>query len=337
MGQLLILVASVTTGCKADSLGTEIDGERVPVIDMHLHTGEWDSVGFASQEFIAGNLPFPINLNPEKSGNQILAPEGIVDELDKAGVSRGVLLAVYAPRTVGVTTNEQVIDNVAQFPDRLWGLASVRVDRWNDDREPQLAALREALESPGIIGVKLAHPHMHFRMDDSAYYGIYEVAGELAKPVYLHTGTSPFPGTSPEPPYTDPRYLEDAIQSFPETIFILGHLGFDAANKRHAGLAACVDLASTYPNVYLEASALGSKNSDPTGEILREGFVAIREAGVVDRLIYGSDGPQSPGFVNDYLNRTLIALDSAGYDLNEQRAVLAGNFARVFGVEVPKL
>lgn len=330
-------LAFVLGSCGAQPLGVVVEGERVAVIDMHLHTGEWSGVATLSQTLIAGNLPFPINLDPEASGNQVLSPEGIVAELDKAGVSRAVLFAVYAPRTVGVTTNEEVIANVAARPDRLWGFASLRVDRWAEDRDDQLEALREALQAPGMIGIKLAHPHMHMRMDDPAYYGIYEVAAELDKPVYLHTGTSPFPGTSEAAPYTDPRYLEDAITTYPDTTFILGHLGYDAANKKHAGLEACVDLASRYDNVYLEASALGSESSDPTGERLLEGLVAIREAGVTDRLLYGSDGPQSPGFIAEYLERSLTALDRADYDLAEQRAVLSENFARVFGVEVPAL
>ncbi len=147
----------------AEPLGVVIEGERVAVIDMHLHTGEWEGVPDSAKGLIAENLPFPINLDPEGAGDQILAPEGIVAELDKAGISRAVLFAVYAPRTVGVTTNEQIIANVAAQPERLWGFASVRVDRWAEESEAQLDALREALQQPGMIGVKLGHPHMHFR------------------------------------------------------------------------------------------------------------------------------------------------------------------------------
>ena len=85
------------------------------------------------------------------------------------------------------------------------------------------------------------------------------------KPLYLHTGSSPFPGTSSEPPYTDPTYLEAAIQSYPGAVFILGHLGYDFGDQQPGSLDACIRLAKTYPNVYLEPSALGSK-----GQIRRE-------------------------------------------------------------------
>ena len=47
-------------------------------------------------------------------------------------------------------------------PERLYGFASVRVDRWNKDSSMQLAAFEEALQLPGIVGIKLAHAHQQF-------------------------------------------------------------------------------------------------------------------------------------------------------------------------------
>ena len=56
----------------------------------------------------------------------------------------------------------------------------------------------------------------------------------------------------------------------PDTDFILGHLGFDFEVREHRWLMDCIRLAETYPNVWLEPSALGSSTSDPTGEVLIE-------------------------------------------------------------------
>ena len=304
---------------------------------MHLHPGEWQGVPSATAAFLAGRFPFPFNTDPESLANGILSAEGIADQLDDAGVSRGLLYAVYAPRTVGVCTNELVAEYLRDKPERFYGLASIRVDNWREDRDEELAKLEAALNIPQMIGVKLAHAHMHFRMDDPDYFGIYEVAGQLQKPVYLHTGTSPFPGTSQDPAYTDPAYLEDAIATHPDTIFILGHLGFDFIEREHQGLETCIELAQSYPNVYLEPSAMGSEGSDPEGDKLTLAMRRMKEGGVVDRIIYGSDGPQSPGFLRDYLYRTVDAMKRADYSADEMEQVLAGNFARVYDVEVPQL
>ena len=160
--------------------------------------------------------------------------------------------------------------------------------------------------------------------------GIYAVAAAHDAPVYLHTGPTPFPGAAYGPEYTDPAYLEPAITAHPDTQFILGHLGFDFLNDAPGQLEECLRLAGTYPNVWLEASALGSKSADPDGIYLGLAMTRIREEGLTDRLIYGSDGPQSPGFVADYLERTLTAMETGGWTAEEVAAALAGNFERAF-------
>ena len=323
--------------CADPTLGIEIEGQRVPVIDMHIHTGEWGSIPESARELIAGNLPFPFNTDPEGVAERVLSADGIADELDAAGISRAGLLAVYAPRSTGVASNEFVAQTVAERPDRFHGLASLRVEDWGTEEAAQLAQLEEALDRPEMIGIKLAHAHQHFRMDDPAYFSIYEVAERRGAPMYLHTGTSPFPGTTAEAPYTDPAYLEDAIAAHPGAIFILGHLGHDIEDTELRATDRCIDLAQHYDNVYLEASVIGSESSDPTGDKLAEAMKRIRDAGLVDRVVYGSDGAQSPGFVGRYVEGTVEAMQRSGYTVDEMSMVLSGNFVRVFGVQAPTL
>ena len=97
-------------------------------------------------------------------------------------------------------------------------------------------------------------------------------------------------------------------------------------------LDACLDLAAEYDNVYLEPSAIGPGSDDPEGNRLKFAMRRIKEEGLIERTIYGSDGPQSPGFVAAYVQATLGAMEEAGYTADEAQAVLSGNFARVFGV-----
>jgi uncharacterized protein len=318
-------------GCSATP-GIDYGGTTLPLVDMHLHTGEWEDIPSGTRAFLAERFPFPLNLDAKATASAVLSGDGVLAELDKAGAQQGVLFAVYAPRSVGVTTNATVIEHISADPTRLWGLASLRVDNWRVDRIEQLAALEAALEHPNMIGIKIAHAHQHFRMDDADYYGIYEVAAAHNAPVYLHTGPSPFPGTSQDAPYTDPAFLEEAIARYPDTTFILGHLGFDFINKVHGTLETCISLAKTYDNVYLEPSAFGSTGGDPDQIHLPHALARIRDEGLTDRVIYGSDGPQSPGFVNTYAERTVYALQDAGWSDGEAADALSGNFAAVFGV-----
>ncbi len=324
-------------GCGDPDLGVEVEGQRVAVIDMHIHTGEWGSIPESARELIASNLPFPFNTDPAGVAERVLSADGIADELDAAGISRAGLFAVYAPRSTGVARNDFVANTVAEQPERFYGFASLRVEDWANEEAAMLAQLDEALDRPEMVGIKLAHAHQHFRMDDSAYYSIYALAERRGAPMYLHTGTSPFPGTTSEAPYTDPAFLEDAVAAHPGAIFILGHLGHDEADTELTAVDRCIDLASRFDNVYLEASVIGSERSDPTGDKLAEAMTRIRDAGLVDRVIYGSDGAQSPGFVGRYLDGTVEAMTRAGYSVDEMSAVLSGNFVRVFGVSAPTL
>lgn len=331
---VLAALATFPAACGTTARGVDWNGKRLPVVDMHLHPGDWDDFPEDMRKFLASRFPFPLGVDAESTAKGSLTPESILAELDGAGIWGGGLFAIYAPRTVGIASNELVAEDLVYSPDRFFGFASLRVDRWTTDRDAELDQLKTTLSRPGFVGIKVAHAHQHFRMDEPAFYGIYEVSAALGKPVYLHTGTSPFPGTSQEPAYTDPAYLETAIQSYPTAKFVLGHLGYDFNEKRHAGLDTCIRLAKTYPNVFLEPSALGSNASDPTGENLKEAMRKMREGGVVDRIIYGSDGPQSPGFVKTYLDKVVVAMQATGYTEQEAADVLAGNFARVFGVTI---
>jgi predicted TIM-barrel fold metal-dependent hydrolase len=126
---------------------------------------------------------------------------------------------------------------------------------------------------------------------------------------------------------TNPRFLQRVIEQFPQTTFILGHVGYDFIEHDVGDLDVALDLAATHDNVYLEASALGSGGSDPTGENYGRVLSAIKERGLTSRLVYGSDGPQRPGFVKDYLQRTLAAMDAADYDVDEAAAVLKGTLS----------
>lgn len=333
--RMITPLLTLLLGCaeEAPVYGVSFGGERLPVVDMHLHQGEWNLIPESTRRFLASRFPAPLGLIAESTAEGSLNAEGVLEQLDQAGVIQGALFAVYAPRTVGVATNEYVAEQVLVDPERLFGLGSLRLDDWNNNAEAQLADLAATLEKPGFIGIKLAHAHQHVRLDDPRFDALWSLAAATGKPVYLHTGSSPFPNTAQDAAYTDPAYFEPIIAAYPDAQFILGHLGYDFINKEIGALDTCVELAARYENVWLEPSALGSAGSDPTGANLLTAYSAMKGAGVLDRVVYGSDGPQSPGFVAEYLERSLAAMEGAGYTAEEARAVLSLNFAAVFGVE----
>ena len=328
----LALTATILVGCggKPDEPGVLVDGERLAVVDLHLHTGRWEWMPPKFQARLSSRVPRGFKWTNKLLSDRWLSGKGIVGQLDSAGVRAGGVFALYSPHTTGIATNEFTAEQVAVNPDRMYGFASIRVDQWNVDGEEQLKSLEDALVNlDHMFGIKLAHAHQQFRFDDQRFYGIYEIAGRLGKPIYLHTATSPNPGTRLEPPYTDPYYLEEAIQQFPDTIFILGHAGWDSYNRELTYVDACIDLATRYENVYMEPGALGA---DRAAEVLPDFVTRIKRAGLAHKLIYGSDGPQFPGYIGKHLEAFVAAMQAAGYTVDEMRLILADNFSRIMGL-----
>ncbi len=326
----LMLLTLAACGGKPAEPGVDVDGERLAVVDVHLHTGLWKWMPPVFQDRLSARSPRGFKWITGILGDRWLSGQGILGQLDSAGISAAGVFSVYSPHTTGLAPNAFVAEQVAVDPERLFGFASIRVDQWNVDSVEQLAQFEDALTNlDNMIGVKLAHAHQQFRFDDSRYYGIYEIAGRLGKPIYLHTATSPNPGVRLEPPYTDPYYLEDAIRRYPKTIFILGHSGWDTFNRELTYVNACIDLAQRYDNVYLEPGAMGAERA---AEKLPEFVRRIKDGNVTHKMIYGSDGPQFPGYIGRHLEAYVAAMKDADYTVEEMRYVLADNFSRVFGM-----
>jgi len=329
-GYLLALMLFMLSGCSTPEPGVTVDGKRLAVVDMHLHTGAWDMMPPGFQARLSSRVPRGFKWMMKPFSDWMLTGDAIIRGLDSAGISGGGVFALYSPHTTGLAPNEFVEDQLREHHDRLFGFASLRVDQWNVDGPQQLRKLEDALTGmEGMVGIKLAHAHQQFRFDDERFYGIYEIAGRLHKPIYLHTATSPNPGTRIEPPYTDPSYLEDAIRRYPDTIFILGHAGWDSYRKKLTYVDACIDLVKRYPNVYMEPGALGADRAE---EVLPDFLARVKAANIADRMIYGSDGPQFPGYVKSHLEAFVAGMQAAGFTVDEMRLILADNFTRVFGL-----
>lgn len=329
---LLSLLALLTACGGAREPGVEVDGERLAVVDVHMHTGTWDGSPPGFQARLSERVPSGFKWTMKLFTDWWLSADWILGQMDGAGISAGGVFAVYAPHTTGIATNEFVESIVAEDPERMFAFMSIRVDQWNLDSDEQLAQFeRDLTERDHVIGVKLAHAHQQFRFDDPRFYKIYEIAGRLGKPIYLHTATSPNPGTRTEPPYTDPYYLEDAIRRYPDTVFILGHAGWDSYRKKLTYVDGCIDLAQRYDNVYMEPGALGATRAE---EVLPDFVQRIKKGKVAHKLIYGSDGPQYPGYLTRHLDNFVAAMKDADYTKDDMRMILADNFSRVF--DMPK-
>jgi len=149
-----------------------------------------------------------------------------------------------------------------------------------------------------------------------------------------------------EPEYYAPATLESVIEAYDgqhgqgRVDFVLSHIGQgDARSIEHS-----LKLAEHYPNVWLEGSAInrpllidaqGQPMDDPTPmhvEVLR----SIKERGLVNRLIFATDGPQYFGKVHTYLALMAETMRDLSYTPEEMQAVFADNFYRCFDLQEPQ-
>ena len=330
-------------------------GEPIDVVDLHMHPGRYEDLGPIGRDFLRKTLPnfLPLKLKDFSltvAANFLLNPYGkfigIKTEAEQAGINRVGLFAVYAPMTWGVTSNESVIqylDDERNWNHRgkpyFFGLASIKMQEWDKNEGQQLDQLRKALSHPQMKGIKLAFIHNSIPLSDERYDSVYEVARDRHVPVYHHIGSSPlrkltdFKDGSEQENYIksyDPAGLERAIAKYPEVPFIMGHLGYDFNHEGYSFSEKVFELASRYPNVYLEISAFGDSIHDPEGEEMRSMLEIIKARRLVDRTIYGSDGPNVPGGTKKYLTGTLRAMEQVGYTHDEVEAVLAKTTRRLF-------
>jgi hypothetical protein len=331
---------------------------KVAVVDMHLHPGKFGRIPTSTRKFIVSSTPSFVQLYAPGALTPALdawAPfVGVKGQTEFAGVAHALLFAVYTQKTSGFFPNED-LEAILTDPRNVaadglpwaWGLASVnffdgyvKADGTVDAAlsKARLDALASYFEKrrDRFVGIKLAHPHQQIAFDDPRYLGVYDVAAKYGVPVYLHTGFSPFDQAKNERPYYDPEGLRNTIQNLPKVKFVLGHVGQgDALAVDH-----CLALAQQFPNVYLEISALNRPilrdvdghdvPPDTTKPQYPYVLSEVKRRGLVDKTIFGSDGPQYAGMVKSYVGLMQDAMKTAGFTDAEIAKVMAKNFFAVF-------
>jgi len=327
-------------------------------VDMHLHPGFIGRMPGASKKFLIESTPPFTQLYAPGVFRSVLDPYapfvGIQAQTSFASIDHAVLFAVYTQKTTGFFTNEE-LEAVLTDPRNVstdglpwaWGLASIdlfdgyvdgsgRLDETVSRR--RLDALRSYfIQRPDLfIGIKLAHAHQAVAFDDARYLGVYDVAYAADVPVYLHTGFSPFPNSQSERPYYDPSSLENVIANYPRVKFILGHVG----QGDRGAVDSAISIAARYSNVYLEISALNrpflrdmdghDTPPDPNQPQYPYVLDQIKAKGLVQKTLFGTDGPQYSGMVKSYSELMKQAMAGRGYSEQEVRAVMGGNFFDVF-------
>jgi predicted TIM-barrel fold metal-dependent hydrolase len=192
--------------------------------------------------------------------------EQLVDEMDEAGVDKGVLCSGYS----GGGDREWVLTASDKYPERF-GLSHV-VDPREGMRAVRL--VEELVQFDGYRLIRMLGLQTGLYYNDPAYYPVYAKCVELGVPVGLNVG---FPGPQVPSKYQDPMAVDDVAAFFPELTIILQHGG-------EPWVDTCVKLMVKWPNVHYMTSAIAPKHIP--GAIID--YANTRGA---DRVMFATDYP----------------------------------------------
>jgi len=236
---------------------------------------------------------------------QQLPLELTIAAMDAAGVERGLIAAWYGPEGPMIT-NDEVAAFVAQYPERLVGVASV------DLRRPVAAVreLRRAVRELGMRALRIVPWLWGLPPNDRRYYPLYAECVELGIPFCTQVGhTGPLRTSETGRPIP---YIDDVALEFPDLVIVGGHIGYPWTNEMIA-------LATKYPNVYIDTSAYTAKRFPPE-------LVAYMRGHGRRKVMFATNYPMITAA------RALEGLDGLELDDEATELYLSGNARRVFGL-----
>ncbi len=227
---------------------------------------------------------------------------GLPQTLAKAGGDAGIdrfLVCSVATKVEQVASINAFIEGVCREYPQFLGLGA-----WHQDvADPE--ACMDDLCRRGLRGVKLHPDFQQAPIDDPRLLPLYRLAQSRGLPILFHMGDGRMD-------FSAPWRLANVLEKVPQLTAIAAHLGgytqWKEARECLAGGRVYVDSSSSL--MFLSSE---------------EALTSIRHFGP-ERVLFGTDFPMwSPG-------EELRRFFALGLCEEENRAVLYGNFARLFGL-----
>lgn len=283
--------------------------EPFPIIDMHMHTYQWNKYGDPPQpNLITGNVP-----EARTNGEAI---EAYLAEMNRFNI----VLAV------GSGELEMVAAMKSQAQDRFFGgmefpryttPVNNRLEEW-----PEIDELRQLFESDQLqIMGEVTAQYSGVAPDDPKLEPYYALAEELDIPFCLHTGfgppMSPYLGDPDfRMRYGNPLLLEDVLVKHPNLRVYIAHGGYPFIEETIA-------LMLMYQQVYVDISAI---NWLLTPEEFHGYLQQLMEARLGKRIMFGTDQMIWP----EAVTMSIDAIESATFLTEEQKQDIYFNNAADF-------
>lgn len=243
------------------------------IIDSHVHVARRDQWSEASVK-----LWFePFGLTADVFD---IDTDAFVADMRKSGVDLAVFLAFAARRNLQVhVTNEYVAAECARHSAHAIGFASVDPLERN-----AVEQLRYAIETLGLVGLKLAPTYQDFHPDDRQARPVFEYCANRGIPVLIHMGFSVHRHARLA---LQPVALMDEIcTTFPDLRVIVAHVGMPARTDT-------LHLMVKHRNVYADLSARDAPGYGGGARTMWEDVSDAMVMKIDHKLFWGTDFPWS--------------------------------------------
>lgn len=204
---------------------------------------------------VKGYQTFPFNFdeNREIESARDMSMPKFINEMDEAGIVKGVVLPRTVPGGYGGVSNDEVAGGVAKYADRLIGFGVIDIsERTEYDSEGRptpadsiacaVQEVERAVRQLGLRGIVMEPGCMSpaLKPDAARLYPVYERCSELGVPVVISQSMYLGPDLS----FANPECLQHVAKDFPRGKFIIAHASYPWVLAADAVACVC-------ENVYL--------------------------------------------------------------------------------------
>ena len=187
-------------------------------------------------------------------------------------VDKSIVLGFKSRYLRAEIPNRYVSDYVNKNPQKLIGFAGI------DPTEPGSAEeVKIAKEDLRLRGITLSPANQDFHPSDTRAMKVYEEAEQLGMPILIHPSGQFTEESKLE--FARPYLLDEVARTFPKLRLIIAQLGQPWVDQT-------VCLLGKHPNVFADVSGLLSRPWQAYNAL-----VTCHQAGVIDKLLFGSDFP----------------------------------------------
>ena len=262
-----------------------------PLVDIHIHlfgTGDSGSGCMVSEKLMKyPSTAFLIHWLAPKSGECLddAYRRLLLAHLQEAGLDRGVILAQDATydrkgfldkaRTHLYVPNSYLLDVCGRHPDLMIPCVSI-----NPDRRDRMEELDRCAERGARI-LKIHPPIQGVDVSDRKHTPFFDRCRELGIIVMVHTGHE---HSAPviDSDLADPRRLSLALDV--GCTVVASHAGTGRPTDKTDMLPHFLEMLGRYKRLWGDTSVLCAMHR-------RRDLLRLRDAGVVERLVHGSDFP----------------------------------------------